>query len=94
MNFEGIIIAAATFAIIGLFHPVVIKTEYYFGTRPWWVFLIIGLASLAAALCVQSVLWSAILGVFGASSLWTIGELFEQRKRVERGWFPKNPRRK
>ncbi len=94
MNFEGIIIAIATFAIIGLFHPVVIKTEYYFGTRPWWVFLIIGLCSLGAALWVESVFWSAILGVFGASSLWTIGELFEQRKRVERGWFPKNPRRK
>lgn len=94
MNFQGIIIAAATFAIIGLFHPVVIKTEYYFGTRPWWVFLILGICSLGAALLVESLLWSAILGVLGASSLWTIGELFEQRKRVERGWFPRNPRRK
>ena len=25
----------------------------------------------------------------GASSFWSIGELFEQRKRVEKGWFPK-----
>ena len=31
--------------------------------------------------------------VFGASALWGIGELFEQKKRVERGWFPKNPKR-
>ncbi|MBQ5875082.1 MAG: DUF4491 family protein, partial [Alistipes sp.] len=27
--------------------------------------------------------------VWGASSFWSIGELFEQRKRVEKGWFPK-----
>jgi len=26
--------------------------------------------------------------------LWSIHELFEQEKRVERGWFPKNPNRK
>ena len=35
---------------------------------------------------------SSFLGVFGASALWGIGELFEQKKRVERGWFPKNPK--
>lgn len=89
MYFEGIIIAISTFVIIGVFHPVVIKTEYHFGTRPWPIFLIIGLASIAAALFIENVLVSALLGVFGASSLWTIGELFEQKKRVERGWFPK-----
>ena len=33
MHFTGIIIAAITFLIIGLFHPIVIKTEYYFGTK-------------------------------------------------------------
>ncbi|MBQ5683504.1 MAG: DUF4491 family protein, partial [Peptococcaceae bacterium] len=25
---------------------------------------------------------------------WSIGELKEQRERVEKGWFPKNPNRK
>ena len=38
-----------TFLTIGIWHPIVIKTEY----------------------------------------LWGIGELFAQRKRVEKGWFPK-----
>ncbi|MBQ9963354.1 MAG: DUF4491 family protein, partial [Alistipes sp.] len=33
MNFTGIIIGVATFLIIGLFHPIVIKAEYYIGTR-------------------------------------------------------------
>ena len=32
---EGIIIGISTFLIIGLFHPVVIKAEYYWGTRCW-----------------------------------------------------------
>ena len=35
-----------------------------------------------------------VLAVWGASSLWSIGELFEQRERVAKGWFPKNPKRK
>ncbi|MBQ5864199.1 MAG: DUF4491 family protein, partial [Bacteroidales bacterium] len=28
------------------------------------------------------------------SSFWSILEVFEQKKRVEKGWFPKNPKRK
>lgn len=89
----GIAIGAATFLIIGLFHPVVIKTEYYFGTRPWWIFLVLGVGGIAASLFVAEVFWSTLLGVFGFTSLWTIKELFDQKKRVEKGWFPRNPRR-
>jgi len=33
MNFTGIIIGVASFLCIGLFHPVVIKAEYYLGVR-------------------------------------------------------------
>ena len=33
------------------------------------------------------------MGVLGASFLWSVKELFEQEKRVEKGWFPKNPNR-
>ena len=43
MYFTGIIIAVCTFLIIGFFHPIVIKAEYYTGTRLWWLFLIVGL---------------------------------------------------
>lgn len=35
----GLIIGAATFLIIGLFHPLVIKGEYYFGVKIWWMFV-------------------------------------------------------
>lgn len=93
MYFQGIIIAVSTFLIIGLFHPIVIKTEYHFGTKPWWLFLVFGIGCLVGALFVANVVLSSILGVFGASSLWSIGELFEQKKRVARGWFPKKPGR-
>ncbi len=56
--------------------------------------MVIGLASIIAALFIENAILSAIVGVFGASALWGIGELFEQKKRVERGWFPKTPKRK
>lgn len=93
LYFAGIIIAVCTFLIIGLFHPIVIKTEYYHGTKLWWIFLLVGIVSIISALFIENIIISSILGVFGASSLWSIGELFEQRKRVKKGWFPMNPKR-
>lgn len=93
-NLTGLVIGAATFLIIGMFHPVVIKCEYYFGTRCWWWFLILGLVCLGVSVMVSSVLWQSILGVTAFSSFWTIKEIFEQKERVEKGWFPRNPRRK
>lgn len=93
MYFTGIIIALSTFLIIGIFHPIVIKTEYYFGTRPWSLFLIFGIISVIASLCVEDIIASSILGVLGASLLWSIGELFEQKQRVAKGWFPKRKKK-
>ena len=93
MYFTGIIIALMTFLTIGVWHPIVIKTEYYWGTRPWVVYLLIGISCCAAALFVANI-YLSFLGVFGDSSLWGIGELFAQRKRVLKGWFPMNPKRK
>ncbi len=90
----GLIIGAGTFLIIGFFHPIVIKCHYYFGTRCWWWFLILGIVALATSIIIVDVLWSSLLGVFAFSSFWTIGEVFEQQKRVKRGWFPDNPNRK
>ena len=94
MYFTGIIIAICTFLTIGIWHPIVIKTEYRWGTRPWTVYLTIGLACIIGALFIENTILSAIVGVFGASALWGIGELFSQKKRVEKGWFPMNPRRR
>ena len=91
---SGLFIGFCTFLIIGLFHPVVVKAEYYWGTRCWWIFLLLGLASVAASMYVDNILFSSLLGVFAFSSFWTIKEIFEQEERVRKGWFPKNPKRK
>lgn len=93
-GWEGVAVGAATFLIIGLFHPIVIKTEYHFGTRPWWVFLLAGVAGVAGALFIDALVWSSLSAITGFSCLWSILELFEQRERVRKGWFPMNPRRR
>lgn len=93
-NLTGLLIGVCTFLIIGLFHPVVVKCEYYFGTRCWWWFLVLGVAAIVAALWIHNVLWSSLFGVFAFSSFWTILEIFEQRGRVKKGWVPMNPKRK
>ena len=94
MNFTGIIIGAVSFLIIGIFHPIVIKTEYYFTKKVWPLFGLAGIALLLVSLTIQSDLYSPICAVVGITFLWSIQELFEQEKRVEKGWFPANPNRK
>jgi len=42
MNFKGIILGVITFLIIGLFHPIVIKAEYYFSKKSRYVFAAAG----------------------------------------------------
>ena len=93
MNFEGIIVGLATFLTIGVFHPIVIKAEYLFGTGCWWCFFIAGVGFAVLSLFLDSP-WSIIVGVISFSCFWSILELFEQKKRVRKGWFPENPKRK
>lgn len=94
MNFYGIIIGAGAFLLIGCFHWIVIKAEYYFSKSIWPVFLSIGLAALALSLYCSNSIGSGLLAVLGISCLWSIKELIEQEKRVENGWFPQNPKRR
>lgn len=91
MNWSGIVLGMAVFACIGLFHPIVIKVEYHFGTGCWWVFALCGAGFLTASLLIPNDHLSTLLGVVAFSCFWSILELFEQKKRVEKGWFPKNP---
>ena len=93
-NLLGLIIGLCTFFLIGVFHPIVIKCEYYFGTRCWWWFLVLGLVCMALSVFVGNLFASALLGVTAFSAFWSILEIFEQQKRVQKGWFPRNPRRK
>ena len=93
LHFIGLATGLVTFLIIGAFHPLVIKCHYHWGTRCWWWFLVLGLISCAASLLVPDTFLSTVLGVLAFSSFWTIGEVFQQEKRVARGWFPANPKR-
>lgn len=90
MHIYGIVLGLASFLSIGLFHPIVIKCEYFFSYRIWPIFLIVGLIMLSVSLFVSDIILSAIIGVIGFSCLWSIIELFHQHKRVEKGWFPAN----
>ena len=91
MNFTGIIVGLATFLIIGLFHPIVIKAEYYLGIGCWWMFLVAGILFAALSIATQNLIVSTILGVTAFSSFWSILEVVHQKKRVDKGWFPKGP---
>jgi hypothetical protein len=91
MAFDGIVIGAATFFIIGVFHPIVIGCEYHFGVRAWPVFCVLGIVALSASVVVDGLVLRSILGVLGFTLLWSIRELFEQAERVRKGWFPRKP---
>jgi len=94
MHLTGIIIGAISFLSIGVFHPIVIKSEYYFGKECWPVFLVAGIILMVISALVPGVILSSALAVIGMSSWWSILELFEQEKRVQKGWFPANPNRR
>jgi len=94
LNYYGIALGAVTFLIIAVFHPLVIKGEYYLGKKMWVVFLLMGLFASSLSILVENIFLSVSLGVFGFASFWGIKEVFEQIKRVEKGLFPKNPKHK
>ena len=94
MNFNGIIIGAAVFLSIGICHPLVIKMEYHLGRQSWWIWLVAGLAFSAVSIFIHNDILSIIIGGFAFCCFWGIGEMFMQEKRVLRGWFPENPKRR
>ncbi len=94
MYLTGIVIGAISFLSIGVFHPIVIKAEYHFSKSCWPVFLAAGAVLMALSALSKNVILSSALAVIGMSCWWSILELFEQEKRVSRGWFPANPNRK
>lgn len=92
-NFTGILIGVVTFIIIGVFHPIVVKCEYYFGTKCWWWFLVLGIVCVAGSLLAGGVILSAALGVLAFTLFWSIKEIFDQKKRVLKGHAKRNPQR-
>lgn len=91
--YDGILVGLTSFLVIGIFHPIVIRAEYHWSKKCWPLFLVVGLLLLICSILLDSFVLSAVVGVTGFSCLWSIKELFEQEKRVRRGWFPANPKR-
>jgi hypothetical protein len=94
LNWNGILIGGAAFIIITILYWVTIQAEYYFSKRFWIIFLVMGLATALLSLFIKTLALSSISAIFGFTSLWAIGEVIEQEKRVLQGRFPMNPRRK
>ncbi|WP_308653651.1 DUF4491 family protein [uncultured Anaerococcus sp.] len=91
---EGIIIGVVTFFLIGIFHPLVIKGEYYFGRKVNKFFILFGIIFVALSLYIKSLILSIFAGVIACCCFWSIGEVIEQEQRVLKGWFKENPKRK
>ena len=93
-NFKGIVLGAVSFLIIGIWHPIVIKGEYHWGAKKCApLFAGIGAACMALSLRLKNVMANTAVALFGFSALWWILEVKEQEERVEKGWFPANPKR-
>ena len=67
---------------------------YYFTKKSWIAYLVLGIVGIILSLFAENLIVSAIMSIFGFTCLWGIGEVIQQEKRVEKGWFPKNPKRK
>ena len=94
MYLSGILLGVISFLSIGVFPPIVIKAEYHFSKSCWPVFLIAGIILMIISAMIENIVLSSALAVVGMSSWWSILELFHQEKRVQKGWFPANPKRK
>ena len=88
MYFTGITIALMTFLAIGIWHPIVIKTEYYWGTRPWVVYLLVGIACCATALFVENVYVSSFLGVESQQEKYNLIKIASNMVYSMRSCFP------
>lgn len=94
MNIGSVVLGMMALVIIGIWHPIVIAGEYYFGKKKCMVaFALIGVACIIAALRIENWVLSATVSLFGFSGLWGIVEVIEQEQRVARGWFKANEAR-
>ena len=94
LNLAGLIVGGATFLIIIFGRYACIAGEYHFTKRLWIAFLISGSGALIAALFIDNLITASIVSIFGLTMLWGIHEIIEQEERVNKGWFPSNPKRK
>lgn len=92
MHYQGLIIGFVVFATIGLFHPIVVKLEYYYGQKPKLLLAFIGICLIAISFFAE-ILLSIFLACLGFSCLWAALEIAKQGKRVIKGRAKANPKR-
>ncbi|ABW18241.1 DUF4491 family protein [Alkaliphilus oremlandii] len=93
MNYFGILHGFIAFVLIGAFHPLVIKGEYYLGRKCIRIFLATGVVALFGSMVTKHMTLSTFLGILSFCCFWSIKEVIEQEQRVREGRFPKNPKR-
>ncbi len=89
INLDGIVVGTATYLLIALGHHSVIWAEYWFTKRCWPAYLVVGVAAMVGSMFIDELVVSVIISILGTTALWGIGEVIQQEKRVEKGWFPK-----
>jgi len=89
MNYMSLLVGCITFFLIGIFHIIVIKSEYFFSKKIWPLFLLLGTVFVVVSLLLKNNIMSVVMAIIGICFLWSIKELFEQEKRVKKGWYPK-----
>ncbi len=87
MNLFGLLIGLLTLVLIGLGFVWVIFGERYFSYQWWPVVIGAGIFIVGVSLFIKSDLYSALVGVLGASFIWGATELKSQAVRSELGWF-------
>jgi hypothetical protein len=93
LNYAGLFLGLFMLFSIGLGFLWVIKLEYYVGAHIWKWVLAFGIILSLASICIPTFWGSALLGITGGSVAWGATELPDQENRVERGFFPANPKR-
>ena len=89
-NFFGCAVGLCSILIIALWHPIVIKGEYYFGKWPCIIaFSLSGIITLYLSATTANLFYSMVLAFWGFVSLWSVVEVPLQQKRVAKGYFPK-----
>ncbi len=91
MNWQGLAIGACTFLIIGIFHPLVIKGEYYLGLKVNYIFALLGVVASIAALMTEGVFLSAVFAVIAFSSFWSIWEVLSRKSACAKDGFLQTP---
>lgn len=82
MEWTGVYFGIYVLVTIGLYHILIVKLEAWLGVWPWVAFLLLGLACLYFSITVKSPTWSMWWGYNAFINLWSVKEMFDQRKRA------------